>query len=427
MDQDKDDNSFSLKALTPSLSSLWSPMSGGITSPLGFEASGIQAGLKASGKPDLALLLAPEGSICAGTFTQSSFRAACIDLSQKRLKDNCGKARAVLINSGQANACTGERGLIDSLRATEAIASRLGLKEEEVLICSTGIIGEPIPMNILLKNIDPLVHELSEFGGDKAAIAILTTDLIEKEIAFEAFLGERRVRIGGMAKGSGMIHPNMATMLGYLTCDAGVSEEIWNLMIQKVARKSFNAISVDGDTSTNDSFLAFCAGDLLDTDYLQILEIGLLKTAQYLAKSIARDGEGANCLIEIKVEGAEDSSSAIQIARTICSSSLVKTAIHGKDPNWGRIIAALGRSGIFFNIQDIYLWIGPYLLIQQGQPIDFDREKVSKYIDQRFNGAYLTDDIVNIRLIVGQAQGEGTAWGCDLSADYIRINADYTT
>ena len=196
----------------------WTPIGGGITAPDGFQAEGLTAGLKASGKPDLSLLLAPEGAVCAGTFTTSVVRAACVDLCADRLRDSGGRARAVVTNSGQANACTGDRGLIDSLRATQAVADRLGLPPEAVLICSTGVIGVPIAMDTLLAAVDPLVEGLATDRGAAAAEAILTTDLVDKQIALEAELAGRRVRVAGMAKGSGMIHPDMATMLGYLTC-----------------------------------------------------------------------------------------------------------------------------------------------------------------------------------------------------------------
>ena len=236
--------------------SQWTVVEGGVTAPAGFLAAGITAGLKASGKPDLALVLAPEGAACAGTFTTSVVRAACVDLCAERLVSNGGQARAVLINSGQANACTGDRGLIDSQRATQALADRLGVDADQVLICSTGVIGVPIPMEVLLGGLNPLVEALDAEGGAAAAGAILTTDLVEKQIALEATLAGRRVRLGGMAKGSGMIHPDMATMLGYLTCDAGVPADVWQAMVQRVVQRSFNAITVDGDTSTNDTVLA---------------------------------------------------------------------------------------------------------------------------------------------------------------------------
>ncbi len=408
-------------------SSDWSPAFGGITSPDGFMASGMAAGLKPSGKKDLALLYAPEGSFCSGTFTTSIARAYCVELCIERIKACRGKIRAVLINSGQANACTGNRGKIDSELITQKVAQRLGLSSEEVLICSTGVIGEPIPLERVTTSLNSLVENLSKKGYLDAANAILTTDLQVKQIAYEAILGGRRVRIGGMAKGSGMIHPSMATMLSYLTCDAGVRPEIWSSIVKRVADSSFNAITVDGDTSTNDSFLAFSAGEVLDPKYLSALENGLHITAQYLAKAIARDGEGANCLLEIKVEGATNDLDARTIARTIAGSSLVKTAIHGLDPNWGRIIAALGRAGVPCDLKDVELWIGPYKLFADGMPMKFDRNVVSDYMKEKLNGKYLIDDIIDIRLIVGMEEGSSIAWGCDLSDQYIRINADYTT
>ena len=405
----------------------WSVIDGGITAPQGFRASAITAGLKASGKPDLSLLLAPEGAVCAGTFTTSVVRAACVDLCADSLRARSGRARAVLTNSGQANACTGDRGLIDSLRATQALADRLGLEAEEVLICSTGVIGVPIPMDPLLAGLDPLVQALSPEGGSAAATAILTTDLIDKQISLEADLGGRRVRIGGMAKGSGMIHPNMATMLGYLTCDAGVPADVWQAMVQRAVQRSFNAITVDGDTSTNDCFLAFAAGEPLSPEHFDALEAGLTAVSQHLAKAIARDGEGATCLIEVLVEGAAGDADAIAIARTICGSSLVKCAVHGRDPNWGRIVAAAGRSGVAFDPEAVALWLGAFQLMAGGQPLPFDRAAASTYLKERASGTYLQDDTVAIRLVVGAGPGQGCAWGCDLSDQYVRINADYTT
>ena len=408
-------------------SSIWSPISGGITSPDGFLAAGISAGLKASGKKDLALLLAPEGSCCSGTFTQSVSRAFCVDLCIDRLKATQGKIRAVLINSGQANACTGERGKIDSEIITYELAKRLGLSNDKVLLCSTGVIGEPIPVNRVNMNLDNLINRLDKNAYQDAANAILTTDLQVKQIAYQAIVGGRRIRIGGMAKGSGMIHPSMATMLSYITCDAGVDYFLWSEMIKRVAESSFNAITVDGDTSTNDTFLAFSSGVNIDQSYLSTLEAGLHLTAQYLAKAIARDGEGANCLLEIAVEGALSENEAHVLARTIASSSLVKTAVHGSDPNWGRIIAALGRAGIPFDLNDVKLWIGPYEIFSEGRPIEFDRQIVSNFMKAKLKGKYLIDDLISIKLKIGQGNYSATAWGCDLSDQYVRINSDYTT
>ena len=405
----------------------WHPIEGGVTAPQGFLAAGITAGLKASGKPDLSLLLAPPGAVCAGTFTTSVVRAACVDLCAERLATSGGRARAVLTNSGQANACTGERGLIDSLGATGALAQRLGLAAEEVLICSTGVIGVPIPMDILLAGLDPLVAALSSAGGDGAARAILTTDLVDKQIALETEMGGRRVRIGGMAKGSGMIHPNMATMLGMLSCDAGVPAPVWQAMVKRAVDRSFNAITVDGDTSTNDCFLAFAAGEPLNPEHFDALEAGLTQVASWLGRAIARDGEGATCLIEVQVAGPASDAEAITVARTVCGSSLVKCAVHGRDPNWGRILAAAGRSGVAFDPGAVALWLGDHQLMAAGQPVAFDRAAASTYIRDRAAAAYLQDDTVLICLGVGSGPGQGRAWGCDLSDQYIRINADYTT
>ena len=409
------------------MASSWKPVPGGVTAPQGFLASGIVAGLKPSGKPDLALLLAPQGAVCAGSFTRSCVRAACVDLCADRLQQQGGAARAVLINSGQANACTGDRGLIDSQRATQALADRLGLDAEEVLICSTGVIGVPIPMDVLLAGFDPLVEALRPEGGSAAAEAILTTDLVDKQIAIEAELNGRSVRIGGMAKGSGMIHPDMATMLGTISCDAAVPSQVWKGMVQRAVERSFNAITVDGDTSTNDTVLAFSAGEPLPDSCHATLEQGVTLVAQHLARAIARDGEGATCLIEVQVEGTSTEAGARQIARTICGSSLVKTAVHGRDPNWGRIVAAAGRSGVAFDPEAVALWIGAHQLMDAGHPLAFDRSAASAYLRERARGRYLEDDCVRIRLAVGSGAGQGTAWGCDLSDQYVRINADYTT
>ncbi|WP_320673674.1 bifunctional glutamate N-acetyltransferase/amino-acid acetyltransferase ArgJ [Prochlorococcus sp. MIT 1341] len=405
----------------------WRLITGGITAPQGFQASGITAGLKPSLKRDLALLLAPKGAICAGTFTKSILKAACVDLCAERLFKTSGYARAVLINSGHANAYTGEQGIINNNQATKVLAEKLGLTKEEVLICSTGVIGEHIPIKKLIKRLDDLILQLSKQGGENAAEAIITTDLVTKQIAYEGEIDGQIIRIGGMAKGSGMIHPNMATMLAYITCDVSLEHESWKQLIQKVAEKSFNSITVDGDTSTNDTFLAFSAGEKLNSKHLTYLEEGLTLVAQELAKKIARDGEGASCLIEVEVKGTHDDQQARKIAKTICSSALVKTAIHGKDPNWGRIIAAIGRAGVGIEVTKLSLWLGPYQIIQNGNAIKFEKAGCSEYIAKRMKGNTHENEIVKIDLIVGSGLGRGVCWGCDLSKDYISINADYTT
>ena len=405
----------------------WQSIPGGITAPRGFLAAGITAGLKVSGAPDLALLVAPEDSVCTGTFTSSVVRAACVDLCADRLRATAGRVRAVLINSGQANACTGERGLLDSQQATHALAAQLGLRDQQVLIASTGVIGVPIPMSTLLSGLEPLVAGLSPAGAEAAAGAILTTDLVKKQIAVEADLAGRRVRIGGMAKGSGMIHPDMATMLGFISCDAGIEPSLWQGMVQRAVARSFNAITVDGDTSTNDTLLAFSAGEPLEPQHFSALEQGLTSVAQSLARAIARDGEGATCLIEVQVEGSANEAEALRIARTVCGSSLVKTAVHGRDPNWGRIVAAAGRAGVRFEPELVALWLGTHQLMAHGQPLSFDRSAASQYMQDRAAGEYLIDDTVLLRLRVGDGPGAALAWGCDLSDQYVRINADYTT
>jgi glutamate N-acetyltransferase/amino-acid N-acetyltransferase len=219
----------------------------------------------------------------------------------------------------------------------------------------------------------------------------------------------------------------MATMLGYLSCDAGVPAAVWQGMVKRAVDRSFNAITVDGDTSTNDTYLAFAAGEPLPPEHFDALEAGLTAVSQHLAKAIARDGEGATCLIEVQVEGAGDDAGARAIARTVCGSSLVKCAIHGRDPNWGRIVAAAGRAGVSFDPEAVALWLGGHQLMAAGQPLAFDRPAASRYMQDRAAGAYLADDTVAIRLVVGGGPGHGRAWGCDLSDQYVRINADYTT
>jgi glutamate N-acetyltransferase/amino-acid N-acetyltransferase len=230
-----------------------------------------------------------------------------------------------------------------------------------------------------------------------------------------------------MAKGSGMIHPTMATMLGYLSCDAGVPAEVWQAMVSRAVDRSFNAITVDGDTSTNDTFLAFAAGEPLGPEHWAALEAGLTAVSQHLARAIARDGEGATCLIAVEVQGAASDGDARAIARTVCGSSLVKCAVHGRDPNWGRIVAAAGRAGVPMDPAAVALWLGPHQLMASGQPLAFDRPAASAYLRDRAAGAYLRDDTAEIRLVVGSGRGQGLAWGCDLSDQYVRINADYTT
>ena len=405
----------------------WSFNSTDDLKPNGFCFAGISAGLKNSKKRDLALILAPEGAICSGAFTQSTVRASCVDICENRIKKSSGLIRAILINSGQANACTGEYGIEHSLIATEKISELLGIKEGEVLICSTGVIGVPIQINNLLENLPKLVSHLTFNNFKDAAEAILTTDLTIKTIGIETIIKGRKIKIAGFAKGSGMIYPNMATMLAFLTCDAGVEKEEWDKMVYSAVEKSFNAISVDGETSTNDSFIALNAGDKIDKKFLPIIQSGIDIVCKNLAKHIARDGEGATCLLEVLVKGTKNTNNAISIAKSICNSSLVKTAVHGCDPNWGRIIAAAGNAGIKFKLDHVDLYLGEFQILEKGKLKSYDPKKVVDYMRSKMKGRYLVGDTILITLNINSGHSEGTAWGCDLSKKYVEINSEYTT
>jgi glutamate N-acetyltransferase / amino-acid N-acetyltransferase len=444
----------------------WQIVEGGVTAPKGFRAAGITAGLKPSGAPDLALIVSDSEAIAAGVFTTSQVRAACVDYCQEVL-DEKQAARAILCNAGQANACTGEQGKQDALTSAQSLAAALGLAPNQVLIASTGVIGQRIKMDALQAGIPNLVAALSPEGSDKAARAIVTTDLVTKSIALETKLGDRPVRIGGIAKGSGMIHPNMATMLSFVTCDAAVSPPLWQEMLRRATEKSFNQITVDGDTSTNDCLIALANGEsrtpaiTAPGPEASKLEAMLSEVCIYLAKAIVRDGEGATCLIEIAVTGAMSDRAAHQIARTVAGSSLVKSAIFGRDPNWGRIAGAAGRAGTPFDQNELSIALGDFILMTNGTPQPFDRAAASAYLktqsersslpmskillsatensnellvsetQQPFSRQQIALETlshpVQISINVGSGPGQGRAWGCDLSYDYVKINAEYTT
>jgi glutamate N-acetyltransferase/amino-acid N-acetyltransferase len=428
---------------------------GGVTAPKGFQAAGITAGFKSSQKRDLALIFSETSAIAAGVFTQSAVRAACVDYCYQQLQKKAA-AQAILCNSGQANAATGEQGWQDAVESVQLLAQQLKIDPEAVLIASTGVIGQRMNMAAFREGMPPLVEALSDTGNEAAAEAILTTDLVAKTIALETTFEDRPVRIGGMAKGSGMIHPNMATMLAFVTCDAAVSTHLWQEMVQRAAQRSFNQITVDGDTSTNDCLLALANGQSRTPaitepgERADQLEAMLTAVCQHLAKAIARDGEGATCLIEVQVTGAPDEKSAQQVAKTIAGSSLVKSAIFGRDPNWGRIAAAAGRAGVNFQQENLQIKLGDFLLMENGQPVDFDRAAASAYlskmasdsssenfiatnnsndisVDKNRTLTQTVDNPVTISVNLGEGEGNGKAWGCDLSYDYVRINAEYTT
>ncbi len=409
---------------------VWQEISGGVTAPRGYRAAGIAAGLKPSGAPDLALIWSESEAIAAGVFTQVQMRAACVDYCQQRLQEKAA-ARAILVNAGQANACTGAQGMVDALDCAQTLAQALSVPPELILLASTGVIGHRIKMEPLKAAIPRLVAEAMDAnqaegaGAAAAAQAIITTDLVTKTVALEGMVEGRPVRIGGMAKGSGMIHPNMATMLAFLTCDAAVSPSLWQQMLSRAASQSFNQITVDGDTSTNDTVLALANGQsrtpsITEEESPQAQQLQAMLTAACieLAKAVARDGEGATCLLEVWVTGAVNDPAARQVARTIASSSLVKSAVFGRDPNWGRIAAAAGRAGIPFNPSQLQVKLGDFLLMDAGTPLPFDRASASHYLKQ-------PDVMISVDL--GDGSGVGTAWGCDLSYDYVKINAEYTT
>lgn len=410
----------------------WQKIDGGITAPKGYKASGITAGLKPSGAPDLALIISYVEAIAAGVFTTSQVRAACVDYCRQKLEAK-PSVRAILCNSGQANAGTGQQGWEDAQDSAKALAAALNIDPDSILLASTGVIGKRIKMEELIAAIPQLVSEVSENGGTAAAGAIMTTDLVMKSIALETQFGDRPVRIGGIAKGSGMIHPNMATMLAFVTCDAAVSPPLWQEMLTRAANRSFNQITVDGDTSTNDTLIALANGQSRtpaitgpgpDADKLEAM---LTAVCEHLAKAIARDGEGATCLIEVQVTGAPTEAAAAMVAKTIVGSSLLKAAIFGCDPNWGRIAAAAGRAGVRFDQDKLEISLGEFQLMKNGQPLAFDEAAASNYLKRAKTAAYLEEDTVLIKVKIGDEPGSSKAWGCDLSYDYVKINAEYTT
>ncbi|CAK9860009.1 unnamed protein product, partial [Sphagnum jensenii] len=410
----------------------WKQIPGGVTAAAGFQAAGMYGGLRAAGrKPDLALVVCDTDAVSAGTFTKNVMAAAPV-MYCKQVLAEAPTARAVLINAGQANAATGDAGYQDTLDSAEALAKHLGVLRRAVLIESTGVIGHRIKKGALLESLPKLVASLSPSveGADAAAVAITTTDLVSKSIAIETKIGGVTVRLGGMAKGSGMIHPNMATMLGVVTCDANVTVDVWRPLVLQAVKRSFNQITVDGDSSTNDTLLALASGaaggpvisnpESLEAQQLQAAVDAVL---QGLAKSIASDGEGATCLIEVNVMGADDEESAAVIARSVAASSLTKAAVYGRDPNWGRIACAAGYAGVPFDPNQLRIHLGDFALMEAGQPLSFDRVGASSYL----KAAGEVHGTVVINISVGSGIGNSQAWGCDLSYDYVKINAEYTT
>lgn len=396
-------------------------MRGAVTYARGFKAAGVSAGIKQSGD-DLAVIYSECPASSAGVFTINLVKAAPVILSQSRLPRKSG--RAVVVNSGNANACTGEQGMIDARLIAEKAAMLLGVDEEDVLVASTGIIGRKMPMDRLGSGIEKAVASLSENGGEAAARAIMTTDTFSKEAAASITIGGVEVRIGGTAKGAGMIDPHVATMLSFITTDAAINPEMLQLAISRSAEVSYNCLTVDGDTSTNDTVIILANGmannpriESEGADFAAF-QNALDEVTVGLAKMIASDGEGATKLVELVVEGAESHSACGRIAKTVANSPLVKTALFGNDPNWGRILAAAGRAGVVFDPNDAYLYFGDTALVEAGEPARFSADAVHDY---------LTGKEILITLKVGPSRTSARVWTCDFSYDYIKINAEYHT
>jgi glutamate N-acetyltransferase/amino-acid N-acetyltransferase len=401
--------------------------SGAITRVSGFRAAGVACGLKQSGGPDLALVVCDRPAAAAGVFTANAFRAAPV-LYDAALLGRTPTVRAVVINAGNANACTGEQGLRDAEAMARLVERELGLPPDSVLVMSTGVIGHLLPMEKVGQGIREAVRALSPVGGAEAARAIITTDLVTKEAYVRLKVGSAQVAIGGMTKGSGMIHPALvrlhATMLAVIVTDARISAPALQAALEAAVAVSFNRITVDGDTSTNDTVLLLASGAAGDGDIVAgsddfaAFQAGLTDVCVLLARQIARDGEGATRLVEITVRGAASDADAERAAKTVATSPLVKTAIFGADPNWGRILAAVGRSGAQVDPARAGLWLGTHQLVARGTPLPFDREAAR---------ALLKQPEVGIAVDLGLGTGQATVWTCDLSYKYVEINAEYHT
>lgn len=396
---------------------------GGITAPKGYKASGIKAGIKKSGKEDLAIIYSTQTANGAAVFTTNKMAAAPVIVSKRAIAK--GKATAIVVNAGCANACTGQQGMVDAQAMVHMTARLLNLPEEEVLVASTGIIGVTLPMGKVAEGIKVAVENLSVEGAVNAQNAIMTTDTFPKSCAYEFDLLGVPVRIAGIAKGSGMIHPNMATMLGFITTDAAVASEVLQAALTKAVNVSFNMISVDGDTSTNDMTSVMANGaagnpliDNIDSEAGKVFTQALTEVCTYLAKQIARDGEGATKFLEVQVKGAVDFADAKKVAMSIAKSPLVKTAFFGQDPNWGRILCAAGYSEAAVEPEKTSLTIGDITIVKEGLGAAYDEQALRKIMSAH-------DIVVTVEL--GLGSGEATVWTCDFSYEYVKINGEYHT
>lgn len=387
----------------------------------GFRLAGVSAGIKTNGTLDLALIAADHPVAAAGVFTRNRVRAAPVAISEKRLAS--GVCQALLVNSGNANACTGKQGHADAVALTRGVSRALGLRPALVLPASTGVIGAPLPRQTIEAAIPSLVSSLSKKGADVFSRAIMTTDRGPK-VAHASFTqGATRCRVLGIAKGAGMIHPNMATTLGFVMTDASIKSTTLLTTLRRATEQTFNRATVDGDTSTNDSIYALASGEATSRTGgagARKFALALEEVLEALAKMIVADGEGAEHLVRIEVHGARTDSDAVQIARTIASSQLVKTAIHGADPNWGRILAAAGRSGVRFNPDHVSIRIGAIEIFREGRPT------MPPSTEAKATRAMGKPEYA-ITVVAGGGRGLGHYWTCDLGHEYVRINADYRT
>lgn len=398
---------------------------GGIMAPAGFTAAGVYAGIKPSTHAwplDVMVMAADSPVPAAAVFTTNKTQAAPVLLSRANLDITGGRARAIVCNSGCANACTGDAGLQVARSTAEFAAERLSCRPEEVLVASTGVIGVDLSLQKVQLGVTKALAMLSRDAHRDAMLAIMTTDPFPKEAAVRVETPGGTFHVGGMTKGSGMIEPLMATMLGFLTCDARVEPAMLRRALTAVTRDTFNAITVDGECSTNDTVFAMASGAsgvVIDEPLYGALEEGLRAVSKELALGIVRGGEGATKLVAVRVVGAREWAHAERAARTIANSLLVKTAVHGGDPNWGRLVAAAGRSGVPFDLSRAAVRIGGIVLFDQGQPYDQNAEKAA---------AHLSGKDIDIEIDLGTGGTEqATIWTCDLSAEYVRINADYRT
>jgi glutamate N-acetyltransferase/amino-acid N-acetyltransferase len=394
-------------------------VSTGVTAPLGFRAAAVASGIKPD-RLDLALLVADAPCAAAGVFTTNLAQAAPVLVSREHLAG--ARARAVVVNAGCANAGTGAAGLADARETAAAVARAVGGDAREVLVASTGVIGVRLPMEKVRAGIAEAARRLSRPGGADAARAIMTTDTRPKEVAVEFPVGDARCVVGGMAKGAGMIAPNMATMLAFFTTDAAVEASLLRRALLEAVGESLNRVTVDGDTSTNDCALVLASGarpaPAIDREgeAFDAFRRALTDAARQLARMLVRDGEGVTRIAEVRVEGARTAAEADRVARTVAESPLVKTALHGGDPNWGRVLAAVGRAGVPLDVDRVSIWIGDVHVAEGGAACDYV---------ERAAAAAMREDPVRLRIRLGEGEASGWLWTSDFSHGYVDINAHY--